>query len=212
MTSFSRNTQHPAAGTLPSPVRRRRPLLAAAAVLLGLLVWLVVASGLERASERIQIWSLAADVERGETVQPGQLVPTEVAVSTAAGLLEVLDVRPPDLGGGLWAADLPAGTLLSSALVLDTLPVAADQALVGLALPPGGWPTPSLRAGDAVSVLRTAGEQPGVVVDRAIVEVVTMLGDAATANRLVTVTVPSGSAAEVTKAAAAGEVALVVVP
>ena len=214
MTSFARGASRPEAGAgpLPSPVRRRRPLLAAAAVLLGLLVWLVVASGLERASERIQIWSLASGVERGERVEPSQLVPTEVAAPAAAGLVAVLEVRPADLAGGLWAADLPAGTLLSSALMLDTLPVAADQALVGLALPPGGWPTPSLRTGDAVTVLRTGGEQPGVVVERATVEVVTMLGDAATANRLVTVTVPRGRAAEVTAAAAAGEVALVVVP
>lgn len=199
-------------GTLPTPVRRRRPLLALAAVLLALLVWLVVSSGLERASARTQVWALGADVVRGETVDAGQLVPTEVATSATAGLVEVSSSRSSELAGGVWAADLPAGTLLSAALVLDTLPIDDGEALVGLALPPGGWPTPSLRAGDAVTVIRTSDGQSGVLVDRATVDAVTLLGDAASATRLVTVAVPAGAAAEVTSAAAAGEVSLAVVP
>lgn len=57
-----RSVDHESAGSMPRPVRRRRPLLVAAAVLLGLVVWLVVATGLERASERVQVWSVASEV------------------------------------------------------------------------------------------------------------------------------------------------------
>ena len=76
---------------MPRPVRRRRPLLVAAAVLLGLVVWLVVATGLERASERVQVWSVASEVSRGEAVEQAHLVPSEVAVSDRSAVLEVTD-------------------------------------------------------------------------------------------------------------------------
>lgn len=201
-----------APGPRPTPIRRRRPLLAGAAVLLTVLVWLVVSSGLERASARTQVWALGSDVVRGQTVDASQLVPAEVATSSAAGLVEVTDARSSELAGAVWAADLPTGTLVSSALVLDTLPVADGQALVGLALPPGGWPTPSLRAGDAVTVIGTADGRSEVLVERATVDAMTLLGDATGATRLVTVAVPDGAAAEVAAAAAAGQVALAVIP
>ncbi|MBS3940454.1 MAG: hypothetical protein KG028_05795 [Actinobacteria bacterium] len=139
------------------------------------------------------------------------LVPTEVAIANPEGVLAVTDVRVAELVGGLWAADLPAGTLLSPGLVVERLEVAGDQALVGLALPPGGWPSASLRAGDTVMVVAT-GDASGVLVDRATVDSVALLGDAVSGTRLVTVAVPHGVAAEVTAAAAAGEVALAVVP
>lgn len=197
--------------SMPKPVRRRRPLLVAAAVLLGVLVWLVVATGLERASARVQVWSLASEVSRGQVVDQMHLVPTEVAIANPASVLAVTDVRATELIGGLWAADLPAGTLISPGLIVERLEVAGDQALVGLALPPGGWPSASLRAGDTVMVIRT-DDASGVLVDRATVDSVTLLGDAVSGTRLVTVTVPHGVAAEVTAAASAGEVALAVVP
>ena len=196
---------------MPQPVRRRRPLLVAAAVVLGVLVWLVVATGLERASARVQVWSVAAEVSRGQVVEQGDLAPTEVAVADPASVLAVTDTRVAELVGRLWAADLPAGTLISSGLIVERLEVADDQALVGLALPPGGWPSASLRAADTVMVVRT-GDASGVLVDRATVDSVTMLGDAVSGTRLVTLTIPRASTAEVMAAAAAGEVVLAVVP
>lgn len=196
---------------LPSPVRRRRPLLMAAAVLLGALVWLIVATGLERASDRLQVWSLAAEVSRGQAVEQPHLTATEIAVADTSGVVAVTDTRVAELVGGLWAADLPAGTLLSPGLVLDRLAVATDETLVGIALQPGGWPSPSLRAGDAVMVIRT-GDASGVMVERSTVDGVTLLGDAVSATRLVTLVIPRADAADVAAAAAAGDVTLVVVP
>jgi hypothetical protein len=196
---------------MPRPVRRRRPLLVAVAVLLGLVVWLVIATGLERASERVQVWSVAAEVSRGEAVEQAHLVPSEVAVSDRSAVLEVTDVRVAELAGGLWAADLSAGALISPGLIVERLEVGAGEALVGLALPPGGWPSASLRSGDTVMVVGT-GDASGVLVDRATVDSITLLGDAVSGTRLVTVAVAEDAAAEVAAAAASGEVALAVVP
>ncbi|MEX2619328.1 MAG: hypothetical protein WD250_03830, partial [Egibacteraceae bacterium] len=75
----------PAEGSLPAPVRRRRPLLMAAAVLLGAMVWLIVATGLERASEREQVWSVATEVSRGQVVEQAHLTATEIAVADTSG-------------------------------------------------------------------------------------------------------------------------------
>src|SRR5690554_652882 len=91
--SRRRTSREPAVGSLPSPVRRRRPLLMAAAVLLGVLVWVVVASGLERASDRLQVWSLAAEVSRGQGVEQAHLTATEIAVADTSGVLAVTDTR-----------------------------------------------------------------------------------------------------------------------
>lgn len=178
---------------------------------MGVLVWLVVATGLERASNRVQVWSLATEVSRGEAVEQVQLAPTEIAVSDRSAVLEVTDVRVTDLVGRLWAADLSAGALLSPGLIVERLEVASGETLIGLALPPGGWPSPALRAGDTVMIVGTGDASP-VLVDRATVDSVTSLGDAVAGTRLVTVAVPEGAAAEVATAAAAGEVALVVAP
>jgi hypothetical protein len=191
-------------------VRRRRPLLIAAALVLGALVWLVVSTGLDRASERVQVWSLATPVVRGQVVDRVHLAPVEIAAPETTGVLVVTNARLGELLGGVWAADLPAGTLVSHGLILERLEVAADEALVGLALSPGRWPSPALRAGDVVMVVRT-GDQPGVLVERATVDGIAVLGDAVSATRLVTVTVPRGSVSEVAAAAAAGNVTLVVV-
>src|SRR5690606_20745282 len=59
-------------------------------------------------------------------------------------------------------ADFAVGTLISPGLIVERLEVAGDQALVGLALPPGGWPSASLRAGDTVMVVQT-GDTSGVL-------------------------------------------------
>lgn len=211
-TSFllRRSANREVVGALPTPVRRRRPLLVVAALLLGALVWLVVSTGLDRASERVQVWGLAAPVVRGQVVDGVHLAPVEIAAPETAGLLVVTDARLGELLGGVWAADLPAGTLVSHGLILERLEVAADEALVGLALSPGRWPSPALRAGDVVMVVRT-GDQPGVLVERATVDGIAVLGDAVSATRLVTVAVPRGSVSEIAAAAAAGNVTLVVV-
>jgi hypothetical protein len=111
----------------------------------------------------------------------------------------------------LWAADLSPGALISPGLIVERLEVGAGEALVGLALPPGGWPSASLRAGDTVMVVGT-GDASGVLVDRANVDSITPLGDAVSGTRLVTVAVAEAAAAEVAAAAASGEVVLVVVP
>lgn len=196
---------------MPRPVRRRRPLLIASAALLAVLVWLVVAAGLDRASDRVQVWSVASDVLRGETVEQAHLTPTEVAVGDPSAVLSVADARIAGLVGRLWAADLQAGTLVSPSLTVERLEVDAGEALVGLALPPGGWPSSALRAGDPVMVV-ASGDVAEVLVERAMVDAVTVLGDAVSGTRLITVAVPHAAAAEVAAAAAAGEITLLVVP
>jgi hypothetical protein len=118
------------------------------------------------------------------------------------------------LVGQVWAVDLPAGELVSPALVTERLVVADGQALVGLSLGPGALPVSGLRPGDVVMVVEAAaqqGEDPRVLVDSAVVESVAVLGDQdVAATRLVTLAVPAESAPAVANAGSAGRASLAV--
>lgn len=201
---------------LPDAPRRRRPLLVAAGGLLALLVAAIALFVLQSVTATTLVWTTAAPVMRGTVVTEDQLAPVEVAEEAAGRLLAATIESRDLLVGQVWAADVPAGQYVSSALVADRVQVQAGTALVGLRLEPGGLPVTGLTAGDTVSVVHApggAGGQVSMLVESATVESVVVLSDqGSAAARLVTVSVPSDVAGEVAAAGMAGEVALVVVP
>lgn len=201
---------------MPAANQRRYPLLVVGGIVLTAVATVVVLAALNVARAQTLVWSTAADVDRGQPVTAQQLVAVEVAAETAGSLLAATVESRQQLVRRVWVADLPAGQLLSPALTVERLEVAEGRALVGLRLEPGALPTVGLRPGDVVAVVAEP-PQPGgpaqMLVDRAVVEAVTVLSDqGVAAARLVTVAVPDGRAAEVAAAAGAGRVALAVVP
>lgn len=217
--SATERTTAPAAGSvngLAAPARRRRPVLVLVGLFLAALAAVLVAAALNAASARTMVWSTSTPVARGQPVQASDLVAVEVAEDTAGSLVAATFPSRERLDGQVWAADLPAGHLVSPALTVQRLAVADGQALVGLRLDPGGFPSAGLRPGDSVSVV-AAGEQQGaaaqVLVERGVVESVAVLSDQGPASpRLVTVSVPEGQAGPVAAAGTSGRVSLVVVP
>lgn len=201
---------------LAQPARRRRPLLVIVGVVVAALAALIVAVALNSVSETVLVWSTSSPVARGQPVTETALEPVEAPVSVADGLVAAsVESRARLTSGRVWAADLPAGVLLSDALMVGQLPMSAGQALVGLRLDPGGFPTVGLRPGDAVQVVAVAddGGEPRLLVDRGTVEAVVVLAEQGPASpRLVTVQVPADRAAAVATAGLAGQVSLVVVP
>lgn len=202
---------------MPSPARRRRPVLVIVGLVLAALAATLVAAALNAASARTLVWATATAVARGQPVEPDGLQPVEVAADAAAGLVPATVTSRDELTGRVWAADLPAGQLVSSALTVQQLTVADGMALVGVRLDPGGFPSAGLRPGDAVQVVASAGPQGGddsqVLVERGLVEAVVVLSDqGAAAPRLVTLSVPAARAAAVAAAGTAGRVSLAVVP
>lgn len=199
---------------LPRPARRRRPLLVVAGLVLAALSAALVAALLNAATATELVWATAADVSRGRLVEPTELIAVEVGSDAAAHLIPATVESRDGLVGQVWAADLPAGELLSPALLTDRLVVADGQALVGLRLDPGGFPAAGLRPGDVVMVVQSALQQgePRVLVDSAVVESVMPLADQGVASaRLVTLSVPAEAAAAVANAGSAGQASIAVV-
>lgn len=200
---------------LPTPARRRRPVLVVVGVVVAALAAALVAALLNAAMATTLVWATAGDVSRGHPVEPDDVVAVEVGETTGDSLLAATVETREQLVGQVWAADLPAGQLLSSALVTERLTVGDGQAFVGLRLGPGGFPAAGLRPGDVVLVIESTvqqGQQPTVLVERAVVESVAELGDQGVASdRLVTVSVPADAAAAVANAGSAGRASLAVV-
>jgi hypothetical protein len=200
---------------LPKPARRRRPLLVVVGLVVASLAAALVAALLGAATATTLVWATAAEVQRGQVVQPGDLAAVEVNESTVDSLLPASVESRGRLLGRVWAADLPAGQLLSDALTSERLPVGDGQALVGLRLGPGAFPAAGLRPGDVVMVIATSAQQgaaPRVLVERAVIESVAELGEQGVASdRLVTLSVPAAAAAAVADAGSAGRASLAVV-
>lgn len=212
------STTGPVAG-LPEPARRRRPLLVIVGVVVASVATALVALVLTAAGETTLVWSVAAPVTRGEVVAEADLEAVEVAVAAADGqVAATVESRSRLTSGQVWAADLPAGQLVSDALTVDQLPVENGRALVGVQLDPGGFPTAGLGPGDVVQVVAVghSGDDisgNGVLVDEATVEAVVVLADQGPASPLlVTLDVPDERAAAVAAAGMDGRVSLVVVP
>lgn len=204
----------PATG-LARPARPRRPLLVVVGVTLAALSAALVAALLNAATATTLVWATATDVARGHLVEPDDVVAVDVSSSAAQQLLPATVESREGLIGEVWAVDLPAGELLSPALVSQRLLVEDGQALVGLHLGPGEFPVVGLRPGEVVMVIDVGGQtgqQPRVLVDAATIESVAVLGDQdAAAARLVTVSVPESAAAAVTSAGSAGRASIAVV-
>jgi hypothetical protein len=175
----------------------------------------LVAALLSAATASTLVWATAADVSRGHPVEAGELVAVEVSTSATERLVLATTESRDELVRRVWAVDLPAGELLSRALMTERLVVADGQALVGLQLGPGQFPAAGLRPGDMVMVLEAAGQQgedPTVVVESAVVESIAVLADRGVAsNRLVTLSVPADAAAAVANAGSAGRASIAVV-
>lgn len=199
---------------LPKPARRRRPILVLVGLALAALAAALVAALLNAATAATLVWATAVDVSRGHVVEADELVAIEVSASVADRLVAATPESRDRLVGQVWATDLPAGELVSQALVSERLVVAAGQALVGLSLGPGALPVSGLRPGDVVMVVEAAaqpGEEPRVLVDSAVVESVAVLGDqGVAASRLVTLAVPAESAPAVANAGSAGRASIAV--
>lgn len=200
---------------LPKPARRRRPVLVIIGLVLATLAAVLVAAILNAATATTLVWATSTEVSRGHPLQPDELVAVEVNQATAESLVEASVESRAGLVGRVWAADLPAGQLLSEALITERLAVGDGLALVGLRLGPGAFPATGLRPGDVVLIIESTiqqDQQPTVLVDAAVVESIAQLGDQGVAgDRLVTLSVPTAAAAAVANAGGAGRASLAVV-
>ena len=140
-----------ATNTVPVSGQARR--LAAAAlivVVVALSVWLF---GRPEPPITVQVVAAAEDWAAGR--EPGEYITVEMPEEPAA-----LFVTADQLAGRVPAVAVPAGTVVSEALLTDSaLPAASDlsAALLAVAVDPALWPEPGPTAGDAAVL----AAQPG---------------------------------------------------
>ncbi|MEV7525044.1 hypothetical protein [Streptomyces sp. NPDC091371] len=210
---------------LPSTGRERKPALAALAVLLILVGALGATVLVLRAGERIEVVRISADIPAGKSVTNDNMKPVMVADDPSVHYvrweqreaLKKLQAK----------ASLVKGTIAIGEMFSEGKGLPDGKAYVGLALKEGQYPA-GLKVGDHVSAYRVssdatkpsgnatsgAGEANTLLVKDARVNDV-IVGDDKTissGNLPVTVMVSTNEIAALTQAAAAGQVALVLIP
>lgn len=183
-------------------------------------VFLVAVSALvavvlfSRAAAREPILALAESVERGQAISSSDL--RVVYVATDDQIASLSGGAAGGLVGLTAVADLEEGTILTAAHLVARSLLDPGEGVVGLALAPGEYPTPLLAPGDIVDVVITDDGSlpveetpPNLVVSSAEVFAVAELGSQG--QRFISLRMPTEAAAEVARAAAAGQVRLVLV-
>ena len=172
-------TARPARDRVAPPMasagRVRVPQLAAGLVLsglaaLGFVLWQTTAV------QRMPVVALAADVVRGHTLTPEDL--RVVYVASDDPLTVVSGDDAAGLVGRVAVVGLPAGTLVVDGQFTAGAALVEGAGVVGVALPPGAYPTPRLAVGDLVNVLTTGPDdhEGGGTVSRLLVEAAEVVG------------------------------------
>ena len=200
---------------LRQPGRSRRPLMLALMVLLMVISALAGWFFVQKSTERVAVVGVAREVAWGQQIQASDLVAVEMVSDPS--LKPVSWDQRSTLVGQLAATDLRAGTLLTARSVTDVQVPPAGKALVGIQVKSGQVPVTPLSAQDRV-LLVPAGQPatPSPVGARdgqpVQAEVYTVGATDANGTRTVDVLVPEASAATTAADAAAGRLAIVLVP
>jgi len=176
----------------------------------------------------IQSGKRVAAIEVSQRVTVGQRIPLsalqEVQVSSDTGLNYVPWAQASQVTRFYAATTLPPGTLLTSAMVAQGSNITAGRDILGLALKDGQWPA-QLQAGDHVAIYAVSGQNsttagcPGTGGAAVASDAIVMFVSSQDGNGVpqggttdVTVAVNTANAGAVACNAAAGNVAVVVLP
>ena len=222
---------------LPVTSRSRRPLVAIVSALLVFTSIAVFASVYSSANHQTPSLIVVQTIQEGQRISGTDLGQASVAIS--AGVSPIPVASAPLLAGKRAAVTIPAGSLLTLADVAGSAPIAAGEAVVGMALKDGEYPSAGVESGDQVMIVQSAspgapatatatdsgsgsgsgpqdggGSATGVLVPQATVFDVgpPSANSSDGASLLVSVEVSTTLAAEVSTAASAGEVSLVLLP
>lgn len=199
----------------PAPVPptkgRRRPALIALGVALvivgGLASWYLT----QAVSDTETVLVTSTSVSRGEQITTGDL--TTIEVAGGQNLDAFTSNQAQDVIGQTALVDIPAGSLVTSGNVGETIALEPGQSIVGVALNTSQLPSYPLAAGDTVRIVETPvaqGEPPATTPATFTAVVFTTRVDETTGQTIVDLVVPESRAADIAARAATGRIALVV--
>ena len=201
---------------LRQPGRSKRPLMLALMVILMVVSALAAWFFVQKSTERVAVVGVAHDVAWGQEIQAADLVVVEVVPDPA--LKPVAWDQRSTLVGHLAATDLQTGMLLTPGSVTDEQVPSTGKALVGVLVKSGQAPVTPLSPQDQVLLVPAdqqaapAGAAGASAAKPVQAEVYTVGATDANGTRTVDVLVPEVSAAQTAAAAAAGRLAIVLVP
>ena len=199
---------------LRQPGRSKRPMMLALMVLLMVVSALAAWFFVQRSTERVAVVGVAHDVAWGQEIQASDLVAVDVVPDPA--LKPVTWDQRSTLVGHLAATDLQTGMLLTSRSVTDEQVPPRGTALVGVLVKSGQVPVTPLSPRDQVLLVpadqQAAPSSASSTAAAVQAEVYTVGATDANGTRTVDVLVPQDSAAQTAAAAAAGRLAIVLVP
>ncbi|MEN8654018.1 hypothetical protein ABCR94_26290 [Streptomyces sp. 21So2-11] len=205
--------------------------MAALAVLLILIGALGATVLVLRAGERVEVLKVTKDVSAGERIERGAYTTVLVAEDKAMRYVKADEVSL--MPKYVAAVDLIPGTLLIAKMLTNEKGLPAGKSAVGVALKAGQYPAGgALKNGSTVSIYRVGAKTSGgsssgstgsagdaganslLVQSAKVQDVARSSGDelVSSSSLPVSVIVDQADAAKVADAAAAGEVALVLVP
>jgi hypothetical protein len=182
-----------------------------------------------RADHQIAVISVTRSVPQGQKIAANDLGVANVVVSGSVSPVPISEAR--DIVGKVAAVALVPGSLLTNADISSSQSLAAGDAVVGIALKDGQLPSSGVEPGDQVMVVQTetpgtpapaasttatdgTGPATGVLVPSARVYAVASPAPSSSGStsELVSIDVSSTVAAQVSVAAAADQVSLVLLP
>lgn len=180
-------------------------VLVAGVFALGALLWHL------NSVEKVPALVAASQIQRGDIIDSGDV--RVVYVSGDDSLVRLDDSQLDRVVGHIALVDLAAGTLLTPSVVAEATALGAGDAVVGLSLDPGAYPSRGLAPGDRVSVVHTTdiasldGDTRVVSRNATVFEVEELASD----RLLVSILTSEGDAEVVAALAGAGNLRLVLV-
>ena len=221
----------PGGRRMPSAPRERKPALAALAVLLVALGAVAAGYLVINAGNRVGAVEITQQVGRGQRIPASAI--KEVEIASNSGINYVAWQYANRVAGVYAAVQIPAGTLLTSAMMTATNNLAAGKVQVGLSLKPGQAPG-NLLIGQTVEAFGVGtgsgcgatsaggggtggtgggnGAGPGVPITTGVIA--SVVGSTASngSTAAVTLAVPDADAGVLACYASAGDVAIALTP
>jgi hypothetical protein len=213
---------------MPSAPRERKPALAALAVLLVALGAVAAGYLVINAGHRVGAVEITQQVGQGQRIPASAI--KEVEIASNSGINYVAWQYANRVAGVYAAVQIPAGTLLTSAMTTATNNLAAGKVQVGLSLKPGQAPA-NLLIGQSVEAFGVGtgsgcgaaavgggsggsgnGTGPGVPITTGVIA--SVVGSTASngSTAAVTLAVPDADAGVLACYASAGDVAIALTP
>ena len=161
------------------------------------------------ATDQVPALAAAGDVARGEVVGAADV--RLIYLSSGDPIAHLDEGELSQVVGRVALVDIPEGSLLSTAMVADSVNIGPGDAVAGVALEPGQYPALGLAVGDRVNVVRstdTTGVDDAVIARGAVVFDVE---DLSTDRRLVSLVTAEADAETIAAAAGSGTLRLVMV-